>query len=81
MRFFNLFLSAYIIILLFINTCYGQNGNLPQDLVPAINSITADEIKNDIHFLADDKLAGRFPGTPGYQQAVDYVTERLKNLK
>lgn len=81
MRFFNLFLSAWIIILLFINTCYGQSGNLPPDLVPAINSVTADEIKNDIQYLADDKLAGRFPSTPGYQQAVDYVTERLKNLR
>ena len=39
-----------------------------------------DQIKADIAYLADDKLLGRAPGTPGYQMAVDYVVGRLKSL-
>jgi Zn-dependent M28 family amino/carboxypeptidase len=31
-----------------------------------------------VRYLADDRLRGRLPGTPGYQLAVDYVTAQLK---
>jgi len=31
-----------------------------------------------VRYLADDRLRGRLPGTPGYQLAVDYVTSQLK---
>ncbi|WP_457082556.1 M28 family peptidase [Hymenobacter sp. HD11105] len=33
-----------------------------------------------MQYLADDKLQGRLPGTPGYQMAVDYVIGRYKRL-
>ncbi|MEJ8757262.1 M28 family peptidase [Pontibacter sp. H259] len=35
-------------------------------------------VKAHINYLADDKLLGRKPGTPGYQMAVDYVIEQYK---
>ena len=31
-----------------------------------------------VRYLADDRLRGRLPGTPGYQLAVDYVVAQLK---
>nr|WP_262903385.1 M28 family peptidase [Hymenobacter psoromatis] len=31
-----------------------------------------------VRYLADDRLRGRLPGTPGYQLAVDYVVSQLK---
>ena len=31
-----------------------------------------------VRYLADDRLRGRLPGTPGYQLAVDYVIKQLK---
>ncbi|GAA4505277.1 M20/M25/M40 family metallo-hydrolase [Hymenobacter ginsengisoli] len=31
-----------------------------------------------VRYLADDRLRGRLPGTPGYQLAVDYVIGQLK---
>ena len=37
-------------------------------------------IRAHIAYLADDRLLGRQPGTPGYQLAVDYVTQQLKTL-
>jgi len=37
-------------------------------------------IRSRIQYLADDKLLGRRPGTPGYQMAVDYVIEQFKQL-
>ncbi len=77
----NTILAIFIICFLHISPSFGQKEAIPAVLVPALNNITADEIKNDIQFLADDKLAGRFPGTAGYQQAVDYVIDRLKTLK
>jgi hypothetical protein len=37
-------------------------------------------IKQRIQYLADDKLKGRKPGTPGYQMAVEYAIEQFKAL-
>jgi Zn-dependent M28 family amino/carboxypeptidase len=37
-------------------------------------------IKSRIKYLADDKLLGRKPGTPGYQMAVDYVIDQFNQL-
>ena len=39
-----------------------------------------ESIRNRIKYLADDKLVGRKPGTPGYQMAVDYVIEQFKQI-
>ncbi|WP_100655962.1 M28 family peptidase [Alteromonas flava] len=35
---------------------------------------------NDVEWLADERLAGRFPGSPGSLQARNYITERLQEL-
>lgn len=45
----------------------------------AMQTASGDEIKASITYLADDKLLGRAPGTPGFQMAADYVIGKLKD--
>ncbi|MCL7752136.1 M28 family peptidase [Polaribacter sp. Z022] len=45
---------------------------------PAINQET--RIKEDVHFLASDKLEGRQTGTKGEKAAADYIVKRFKEL-
>jgi hypothetical protein len=53
---------------------------LPKPLSLALEQVKPADLKAHISYLADDKLRGREPGTPGYQMAVDYVTGQLKGL-
>lgn len=41
---------------------------------------SGDRIKADVAYLADDKLEGRFTGTPGYMMAAKYVADRFAKL-
>jgi hypothetical protein len=46
---------------------------------PAINQET--RIKEDVTFLASDKLEGRQTGTKGEKEAADYIEKRFKELE
>ncbi len=59
---------------------YAQQIKLSVNVKKAFNTVDSAQIKADIKYLADDKLLGRMPGTPGYQMAVDYVVSHLKAL-
>lgn len=61
-------------------TASAQSVKLSPAVKAAIDEVRPDEIKADIAYLADDKLLGRMPGTPGFQTAVNYVTGRLKSM-
>lgn len=61
-------------------TGFAQQVKLSPEVKQAMNAVSADKIKADITYLADDKLKGRGPGTEGYQMAVDYVVAQLKSL-
>ncbi|HUP68002.1 MAG TPA: M28 family metallopeptidase [Sphingomicrobium sp.] len=41
---------------------------------------SGDRIKSDVAFLADDKLEGRFTGTPGHETAARFVAARFAAL-
>jgi Peptidase family M28/PA domain len=56
----------------------AQSLTVDKSVAAALKKVKADDIKAHIQYLADDKLLGRQPGTPGYQLAVDYVTQQLK---
>ncbi len=44
-------------------------------------SKTAEQnIKEDVEFLADDKLEGRQTGTPGEEKAAAYISNRMKDI-
>jgi hypothetical protein len=64
-----------------VQSGFAQQVKLTANVKKALETVSADEIKADITYLADDKLKGRMPGTEGYQMAVDYVVGRLKSLK
>ena len=63
--------------LLLANAGMAQE-RISKEVASAMKLASADQIKADITYLADDKLLGRKPGTPGYKMAVDYVVEELK---
>jgi len=44
----------------------------------ALPTVQPAALEAHVRYLADDRLRGRLPGTPGYQLAVDYVTAQLK---
>ena len=53
---------------------------VPKPVAAGLEQVQPAAIKAHIAYLADDRLLGRKAGTPGYQLAVDYVTEQLKKL-
>ena len=53
---------------------------VPKPVAAALEQVQPEAIKAHIAYLADDRLLGRKAGTPGYQMAVDYVTQQLKTL-
>ncbi|RPD47632.1 M28 family peptidase [Hymenobacter sediminis] len=53
---------------------------VPKPVAKALTKVKPEDIKAHIQYLADDRLLGRKPGTPGYQMAVDYVTGQLKRF-
>jgi hypothetical protein len=57
---------------------FAQQMQLSPEVKQALSEVSADKIKADITYLADDKLKGRAPGSEGYQMAVDYVIDQLK---
>jgi Peptidase family M28/PDZ domain len=59
-----------ILIIVFFTALLGCNKtNQPEN-----------KIKEDVSFLADDKLEGRDTGTEGEKAAADYIAKRFKNL-
>jgi hypothetical protein len=42
--------------------------------------VSEDKIKDDVIFLADDKLEGRQTGTPGEEKAAEYISKRLQEI-
>jgi hypothetical protein len=72
--------TTIALLLVTIHTASAQSVNLSPNVKAAMEQVTPGDIKADITYLADDKLLGRMPGTPGYQMAVDYVVAHLKAL-
>ncbi|PTX18432.1 Zn-dependent M28 family amino/carboxypeptidase [Pontibacter mucosus] len=58
----------------------AQSPEVPRKVAKAMEKVKPTDIRNHIAYLADDKLLGRKPGTPGYQMAVDYVTDQFRKL-
>lgn len=51
-----------------------------KELEPILSQTNKADIRERIKYLADDELKGRLPGTPGYQMAVDYVIDKIKQF-
>jgi Peptidase family M28/PA domain len=59
---------------------FAQEIKISKGIKQALDRIDTNTIRSHIAFLADDKLKGRYPGTEGFQTAVDYVIEQYKNI-
>lgn len=70
----------FVVLLLSPTVVCSQNILNKKTLDPILESVDKEAIKSRIKYLADDKLQGRKAGTPGYQMAVDYVIDELKQL-
>ncbi|MGA8027315.1 MAG: M28 family peptidase [Bryobacteraceae bacterium] len=47
-------------------------------LAAVLNSITADELKGDLSFLASDALEGRYTPSPGLDVAAEFIASRFR---
>ncbi|MFC6221841.1 M28 family peptidase [Hymenobacter artigasi] len=74
--------SLYLLAALLLSTSAQAQAPLivPKPVAAALEQVQPAAIKAHIAYLADDRLLGRKAGTPGYQMAVDYVTQQLKTL-
>ena len=52
----------------------------PQDPAPFNDSIQAEELSADLHFLAGDGMRGRLVGTPEIERAADFIAARFDSL-
>ena len=48
--------------------------------VGAVETITRDELRDHVYFLASDFLNGRAPGTPGYEIACQYAASQFRAM-
>ncbi len=60
------------LLFLFVLACFLSCKNEPK--------VAEDKIKEDVAFLADDKLEGRQTGTQGEILAADYLSKRYKSI-
>jgi hypothetical protein len=62
--------------------CLIAQAGLAQGIDPAataaLPTVQPAALEAHVRYLADDRLRGRLPGTPGYQLAVDYAVSQFK---
>ncbi|MCX2740312.1 M28 family peptidase [Pontibacter anaerobius] len=73
-------IAAGLCLTLASSAALAQTADVPKRVAKAMEKVKPSDIRSHIAYLADDKLLGRKPGTPGYQMAVDYVTDQFKKL-
>lgn len=74
------FFATLSALLLAAPAVSAQSFPVDKPVARALKTVRPTDIKKHIWYLADDKLRGRQPGTPGYQLAVDYVVGQLQRL-
>ncbi|MBC7783441.1 MAG: M20/M25/M40 family metallo-hydrolase [Burkholderiales bacterium] len=61
------------LLLLSISACQSE--------IPGVTLLPAeDQLRADVYWLADDARDGRLPGTPGAEQAANYIETRFETL-
>lgn len=75
-------MKHFIILLLCFIAFHSpaQHVKISKGIQNAMDRIDTNTIRSHIAYLAADKLKGRYPGTEGYQMAVDYVIEQYKKI-
>jgi hypothetical protein len=70
----------YVFIFLVFTAVVSASAQFPETFPSLLATVQPDSIRSHIQYLADDKLLGRYPGTPGYQMAMDYVIANYKKI-
>ncbi len=75
-------MKKYLIVISLLGTlhAFAQEVKISKGIKQAMDRIDTNTIRSHIAFLADDKLKGRYPGTEGFQTAVDYVIDQYKKI-
>lgn len=71
--------KSLIFLFVFVTSLIARAQEF-KEVEPFLQKVQPDSIRAHIKFLADDRLKGRLPGTPGYQQAADYVISKYKSM-
>ncbi|WP_242916957.1 M28 family peptidase [Pontibacter liquoris] len=73
--------TKYLLVLCFIlaaQHALPQAIKVERNVAKALKKVSPETLKNHIAYLADDRLLGRKPGTPGYDTAVAYIINQYK---
>jgi Peptidase family M28/PA domain len=75
-------MKKYLFAICLLTTihAFAQEVKISKEIKLAMGRIDTNTIRSHIAFLADDKLKGRYPGTEGFQTAVDYVIDQYKKI-
>jgi hypothetical protein len=60
------------------STARAQEHPLPAEVEAAANGILSERLARDVEFLSSDALLGRNTPSEGFDQAADYIAERLE---
>ncbi len=76
-----LFLLTSVILI----GCQAADDEVAQSVAPstppaALASVTGEEIRGHMEFLAADDMEGREAGTAGYQRAADYIAAEFRSI-
>src|SRR5690242_14336816 len=53
-------------------------GQIPAEVKPALDRITAGDLKGDVSFLASDLLQGRATPSPGLEIAAEFIASKFR---
>ena len=73
-------MSLYLVSFAFSVSLFSQESSDRTAAGVATKAIRPEQIRAHIRFLADSLLAGRFPGSPGYDIAARYVAAGLEGM-
>lgn len=84
-RFSIFLLKRQSLVLLTLSGLTGFAQSTPPETIPveaqqAARKVRPEAIEAHMRYLSDDKLAGRKPGSPGYELAAQYVEGQFKTL-
>lgn len=71
-------ISILLITVIFINCSSQQNKSTVSNLVPYLNSITAENLKTALTIVASDEMEGRETGSIGQKKAGDFLINEYK---
>ncbi len=75
-----MYYNLFIVSLLLAGPAFAQTPVISAEAQKTAKSVQPKNIEAHMRYLADDKLAGRKPGTLGYELAAQYVEKQFTTL-